>query len=356
MAKECCNKKLGTVGGQAVIEGIMMKSKTHYALSVRMPDGSIKTEVDKSTTIRDKYKILRLPIIRGVVNMIETLILSYSTLTKSAEALGIDEEEEESKFEKWLKKTFGKSIFDIIMVIATILGFALAFFLFSFLPSLVTKAVDNGTNGALGWFKNLMEGLIKMAIFIGYIWAVSFMKDIKRTFQYHGAEHKSIFCYESGEELTPENAAKFTRFHPRCGTSFLFVMLALSILVYSLPFISWDNMILRVLLKVLFLPVIVGLGYEFLMYAGKHNNVVTRVLSAPGLWIQRLTTKEPTTDMLEVAIAALKAALPNEFPVEEKVEEIVEENAEGATEEINNTEETVEETPAVEENNSENNN
>ncbi len=308
------NPRLGVVGGQAVLEGVMMRHKNRYSVSVRRENGEIATENREFISVRKKIKILNIPIIRGTVNFIEMMILSYKTLSISAEAYGIDEEEEESKFEKWLRTKFGKSIMDIVMVISTVLGLALGVGIFFFLPIFLTKGVDHIVGGKLGWFKNLVEGIIKVVIFIAYLWGVSFMSEIKRTFEYHGAEHKSIFCYESGEELTPENAKKFKRFHPRCGTSFMFVMIAISIIIYSLPFVTWDSVIIRFLTKLAMLPIVVGAGYEFLMYAGKHDNRLVRALSAPGLWMQRITTREPDLDQLAVAIEALKSSMPEEFP------------------------------------------
>lgn len=315
MKEEKKKSKLGTVGGQAVIEGVMMKSRERYAVSVRMPDGSIKTTANEFVSVRKKYKMLNIPLIRGVVNFIEMMKLSFKTLTMSAESLGIDMDEE-SKFEKWLREKLGKSVMDIIMVISTVLGLGIGFGLFFFLPIWLTKFVDAAAGG-IGWYKNLIEGLVKIVIFIAYIWLISLMPDIRRTFEYHGAEHKSIFCYESGSELTPENAKNFSRFHPRCGTSFIFVMLAISILIYSLPFITWENSVVRVLSKIIMLPVIVGTGYEILMFTGKHTNIFTRILAAPGMWMQRLTTREPDIKQLEVAIKSLKTALPEEFPPED---------------------------------------
>lgn len=308
------NPRLGAVGGQAVLEGVMMRHKNRYSVSVRRENGEIVTENREFISVRKKNKILNIPIIRGTVNFIEMMILSYKTLSISAEAYGIDEEEEESKFEKWLRTKFGKSIMDIVMVISTVLGLALGVGIFFFLPIFLTKGVDHIVGGKLGWFKNLVEGIIKVVIFIAYLWGVSFMSEIKRTFEYHGAEHKSIFCYESGEELTPENAKKFKRFHPRCGTSFMFVMIAISIIIYSLPFVTWESVIIRFLTKLAMLPIVVGAGYEFLMYAGKHDNRLVRALSAPGLWMQRITTREPDLDQLAVAIEALKSSMPEEFP------------------------------------------
>ncbi|MBE6631873.1 MAG: DUF1385 domain-containing protein [Ruminococcaceae bacterium] len=327
-----CNRK-NSVGGQAVLEGIMMKSKDKYSIAVRKDDGSISVSDHEFRSVRKRLKFLNIPILRGAVNFIETMMLSYKTLAISADALGIAEEEE-SKFEKWLKKKFGKSIVDFVMVISGVLGVALALGLFVFLPILATRGIEYLAGGELGLFKNLIEGCIKILIFILYIWGVSFMKDIRRTFEYHGAEHKSIFCYESGDELTVENVKKYKRFHPRCGTSFIFVVLIISILVYSLPFVTWDNMLLRSLTKILLLPIVVGTSYEFIMWAGKHdNNIIAKILSAPGLFMQRITTKEPDDGQIEVAIVALKRSLPEVFGNESEAEaEVVltkEENGDG---------------------------
>lgn len=310
-AKNC---RLGTVGGQAVLEGVMMKNKRNWAVAVRMPDMSIKVTKGEHITLKDRYKFFRIPIIRGIVNFVESMIFSYKTLAISTESMGLDEIEAESKFEKWLDKHLGKNLMNVVMGIAAVLGVCLGVGLFFFLPIWITRGVEALCGGNIGWFKNLLEGIIKIVIFIGYLLAVSLMKDIRRTFEYHGAEHKSIFCYESGEELTLENARKHKRFHPRCGTSFLFVMLFLSILIYSLPFITWDNMLLRLVTKLLMLPLIVGIGFEFIMFSGKHDNLLTRILSAPGKWMQHITTREPDDGQLECAIAALKCALPEEFP------------------------------------------
>lgn len=306
--------RIGSVGGQAVLEGVMMKSRDRYSVAVRKEDGEIDITTNRLVPLKNKYKILGWPLIRGVVNFGEMMSLSYKTLEISARAMGIDDESSETKFEKWLREKFGKGILDVIMVISTVLGVALGVGLFFFLPILVTKGIDALAGGSLGFVRNLIEAIIKMGIFVGYIVLVSLMPDIRRTFEYHGAEHKSIFCYENGEELTPENVRKYTRFHPRCGTSFLIVMLLISVLLYSLPIFTWDNMLLRMLTKIIFLPVLVSVGYEFIRYAGRHNNLLVRILSKPGLWMQRLTTREPDDAQLEVAIAALKAALPEEFP------------------------------------------
>ena len=314
-----CSARLGKVGGQAVIEGVMMKAGDRTVTTCRKEDGSLVVTDDSFVSIRTKYKILDLPIIRGVVNFIEMMILSFKTLGASADALGL-EEEEPSKFEKWLTEKLGGKITDVIMIFSLILGLGLSVLLFVFLPIWITAGInlllglfDVATMPA--WLSAIVEGVVKMAIFIGYLAGVSLVPDIKRTFMYHGAEHKSIACFESGEELTPANAMKHTRFHPRCGTSFMFFMILLGIfagfiiktILPDLP--TWAYTGIRLLI----LPLLMGLGYEFIRFAGKHPNALTRAISAPGLWVQRITTKEPTEDMLEVAITSLKCALRDDF-------------------------------------------
>ncbi len=302
--------RLGTVGGQAVLEGVMMKSKKLVALSVRNTSGEIITETQEFSTIRDKHKILSLPIIRGFVNFVETMLLSFKTLNRSADLLGI--EEEPSKFEIWLEKKFGKSITAIASVIGTVIGLFLAVFLFMYLPALISDLIDNIYYNI--YLKSVIEGVLKIGIFIAYIALVGLMPDMKRVFQYHGAEHKSIFCHEAGLELTCENVKKQLRFHPRCGTSFLFVMMFIGIII-SVFYIDLPRLP-RVLIKLLTLPVIVGVGFEFIKFAGTHDSAFVRILSAPGLWVQRLTTKEPDLSQIEVAISALKASLPDIYPPE----------------------------------------
>ena len=308
------NCRLGVVGGQAVLDGVMMKHGDRVSVAVRRENGDIVVEDDEFVSVRKKHKILNIPILRGVVNMVEMLALSIKTLNKSAIMSGIEEELEESKFEKWMKKHFGKGILDLVMVLATILGVALSLFLFIFLPSFFTKLIEDLSGKDLGGAKNVIEGGLKIVIFIGYLCLCLLMKDIRTTFRYHGAEHKTIFCYEAGEELTPENVKKYKRFHPRCGTSFMFVIILISIAIAFLPIFSWENRLLRFAIKLAFLPLLVGLSFEFIKFAGKHDNIFTRILSAPGLWMQRITTKEPTLEQIEVAIHALKSSMPSEFP------------------------------------------
>ena len=317
MSKKCeTNCRLGKVGGEAVLEGVMMRCGDRYSIASRKEDGSITVSDHSYRSLRKRNKFFNIPILRGIVTLVESFKLSFKVLTLSAEAIGMDLDEPESKFEEWLLKKFGDKIFNIIMAIASVLGVVLAVGLFFLLPTAATKGLDYllGLGGlSLGWAKTLCEGIVRIGIFVCYILLVSLMPDIRRTFEYHGAEHKSIACYESGDELTPENAAKHTRFHARCGTSFIFVMLIISVLVFSLPFVPWDNIWIRYAIKLPLMPIICGLGYEFILFAGKHDNIFTRILSAPGLWMQRVTTREPDLDQLEIAITALKASMPEEF-------------------------------------------
>ncbi|MBQ4556861.1 MAG: DUF1385 domain-containing protein [Clostridia bacterium] len=343
MAKNCeKNCRLGKVGGEAVLEGVMMRCGDRYSVASRKEDGSITVSNHSYTSIRKKNKFFNLPIIRGIVALVESFKLSFKVLTISAEALDMDLDEPESKFEKWLLEKFGDKLFNIIMSIAGFFGILLAVGLFFFLPTMATKGIDYllGLAGlSLGWAKTLCEGVIRIAIFVCYILLVSLMPDIRRTFEYHGAEHKSIACYEAGDDLTPENAKKYTRFHARCGTSFIFVMLILSVLVFSLPFVPWDNIWLRYAIKLPLMPLICGLGFEFISFAGKHDNIVTRILSAPGLLMQRVTTREPDLKQLEIAIVAIKSSMPEEFD-QAQVDAIIEASKpEEEKEEEENTEE-----------------
>ena len=321
---QCC--RLGKVGGEAVLEGVMMRAGDRYSVASRKEDGSITVSNHSYTSLRKKNKFFNLPIIRGVVSLVESMKLSFKVLSISAEAIGVDLDEPETKFEKWLQDKLGDKMFGVLMGFAVFVGVLLAVGLFFLLPTALTKGVDHLlglVGGTLGWAKTLCEGVIRIGIFVCYILLVSLMSDIRRTFEYHGAEHKTIACYEAGVELTPENAKKYSRFHARCGTSFIFVMLILSVLVFSLPFVPWDNIWVRYLIKLPLMPIICGLGFEFIAYAGKHDNILTRILSAPGLWMQRVTTREPDEKQLEIAITALMASMPEEFG-EEKVNAIIE--------------------------------
>ena len=290
-----------SIGGQAIYEGVMMRGPKKYSVAIRLPDGTIKTEVHFNKSIKDRYKLFKLPILRGISGLFESLALGYKTLLYSFEKAGL-EEGEPSKFDLWLEKVFGKATTKVIVVIGAVLGVVLALGLFSYLPSLGVKLAS----GIIPkWARSIVEGLIKIAVFVIYLAAASKMPDIERTFEYHGAEHKTIFTYEEGAELTVEEVRKRKRFHPRCGTSFILIVLVISIIVSSLPIITWENALIRAITKLAFLPLIVGISYEIIHVAGKYDNIVTRTISAPGMWLQRITTREPNDEEIEVAIAAM---------------------------------------------------
>ena len=306
-----------SVGGQALIEGIMMQGPKGAAVSVRTPDGEIDTEMVDFKHAKDKFKPLGWPLIRGVVAYIESMIFGYKCLMISAEKSGLedleDSDENSSKLDKWLNEHIDKKVLGVLTGVASILGMLLAFLLFFYLPTVAVNFLNKLANDALLNYRALFEGIIRMAIFVAYIALVSLMKDIKRTFMYHGAEHKTIFCYEKGCELTVENVKKQSRFHPRCGTSFIFVILIISVIISSAISVTWPELrnqtVLWIAIKVLILPLITGISYEFIKYAGRHNNLFVKILAAPGLWMQKLTTKEPDDDMIEVALAAFKAVI-----------------------------------------------
>ena len=317
---DSCALRLGKVGGQAVLEGVMMKAGDRTVTTCRKEDGSLAVVDNSFVSIRKKHKIFDLPLIRGVVSFVESMILSVKTLGASADAMGL-EEEEPSKFEKWLAKKFGANIIDFVMVLSVILGLGLSVLLFVFLPIWISAGINALLDLIWGITMTetvvaVLEGVMKMAIFLAYLSLVSLMKDIKRTFMYHGAEHKSIACFEAGVELTPENAKNYSRFHPRCGTSFMFFMILLGIFAGLIikTLLPGLNVWAYTAIRLLILPLLMGLGFEIIRLAGKHPNFITRAISAPGLWVQRITTKEPTLDMLEVAIVSLKGALRDEYP------------------------------------------
>ena len=298
--KQSCAIKT-SVGDQALLEGIMMKGPFKSAMAVRKPNGEIDLSVwdtKKLTGIR------KVPFVRGIFNFVDTLIQGYDCLMKSAEISG--QEEEPDKFELWLDKTFGKAAGSVFSTIVTVLALVLAIGLFFGVPALVTGLVSDFITSKVAL--SAIEGVIKIGLFLVYVIGVSQMKDIKRTFMYHGAEHKTIFCYEQGLDLTVENVRMQKRFHPRCGTSFLLIVLVVSVLVSSV--ITWENLLIRVLLKVLMLPITVGISYEIIKFAGRHDNWFTKIISAPGLWLQNFTTQEPDDSMIEIAIAAVTPVLP----------------------------------------------
>ncbi|MBQ9958803.1 MAG: DUF1385 domain-containing protein [Oscillospiraceae bacterium] len=289
-----------SIGGQAVMEGITMKGPKLTCLATRMPDGSIKTEI----TDTKQNPAAKVPIVRGVTAMVIALSEGYKHLMASADNAFPDMEED--KFDQWLKKHFGDKVSNVVGMLAAVIAGFLAIGMFVLLPTFLTGLLDKLI--PLGVFKTLVEGLLKVIIFLLYLVGISRMKEIKRVFSYHGAEHKTIFCYESGEALTVENVKKHGRFHPRCGTSFMFITVLISILVFS--FVPWTNTWVRMLYKLICLPLVMGLSFESIRYAGKHDNLLSRILAAPGVLVQRLTVFEPDDGMIEVAIAAMSAVIP----------------------------------------------
>lgn len=316
-----------SIGGQALIEGIMMRGPKGNAMSVRLPDGTIETEVEPFVPLKNKCKILGWPIIRGVAGFIESMVTGYKYLMKSADKTMTEEEKEEemSKLDRWLTDHMGEKMMAVVGVISAILGVALAFVIFMYLPTLCVDLIDDYIlrNVDILRFHPLLEGVLRMIIFVLYMYVVSRMSMIKRVFMYHGAEHKTIFCYENALDLTVENVRKMSRFHPRCGTSFMFVMIIISVLVSSalvliFPELAEINRLLWIAIKVAILPLVMGLGYEFIKYAGKHENIIVKFLSAPGLLMQRITTVEPTDDIIEVAIESIRAVITDN-PEDDKI-------------------------------------
>lgn len=293
------------IGGQALIEGIMMRGIDKASMSCRMPDGSIETETWPIKNGKNAPWYRKTPFVRGIFNMITSLADGYKCISKSADKQMTDDEEP-SKFEKWLTDKFGDKFMTFVMGLAGVIGVVLALFLFVYLPMFFTKFLDGYISS--NFLLTLIEGAIKIVIFITYLWATSKIKDMNIMYKYHGAEHKTIFCYEHGEELTVENVRKQSRFHPRCGTSFVLIVLIVSILVFSV--VTWSSRLKRFLLKILLLPIVIGIAYEIIRLAGKYDNVATRIVSAPGLWLQRITTNEPDDKQIEVAIEALNAVIP----------------------------------------------
>ncbi len=304
-------KKKVYIGGQAVMEGVMMRAPEKMAIAVRrMSDGKIDTFTQEIVPPAKKNKFYGWPVVRGVVAFISALFTGMNTITRSAQmAGGEDIEEEPSKFELWLAKITGRKVDDVVMVLAVVLAVTLAVGLFFVLPSLAGSAISRLLPGQT-LLVNLIEGLVRIVIFLCYILGVSRMKEIKRVFMYHGAEHKTVYCHENDEELTVENCMKYPVMHPRCGTAFLLIVMLVSIIVTSVASVFGldNNWLTRILVRIVMLPVVAGLSFEALQYLGKHDTPVTRVLRWPGMQLQRLTALEPTPDMVEVAIVAMKLA------------------------------------------------
>ena len=298
--------KKTSIGGQALIEGIMMRGPETTAMAVRHVSGKIIIE-EWETAGKNKPRFMRLPFVRGIFNFIDSLRFGYKCLMRSAELSGLEEEEEE----KDKKKGVSPQLMNFLMALSAVLGVAVAVVLFMWLPAFLFRGLCKAApafNHAL--LRGVFEGVFRIVLFVGYIALVAQMKDIKRVFMYHGAEHKTIFCYEQGKPLTVENIRPECRFHPRCGTSFMILMLLVGMIVSML--IPDMNSVLRTVVKILTIPAVVGVGYELIKLAGRKDNLFTRIISAPGLWMQRLTTKEPDDSMIECAIAAMERVIPDD--------------------------------------------
>ncbi|MBQ7965288.1 MAG: DUF1385 domain-containing protein [Ruminococcus sp.] len=315
---ETNQRKITSIGGSALIEGIMMRGPKRTTIAVRTGENEIHTEDINTPSISSKGKFFRLPLIRGVVGIIDSMRLSYKALSVSADKAlesGMVEDEEPSKFEKWLTDKFGDKLMNVIMVFATVLGVALSLGLFFFLPSFLYDllALAFPSIADVVFAKSVFEGVLKIALFLGYVVLCSRMEEMRRVFMYHGAEHKTIFCYEAELPLTVENVKKQSRFHPRCGTSFLVITLIVGIVLgLFIPAQPFGISILRPVFKLLLLPLMIGVGYEVIKLCGKHDNKFTRILAAPGVWAQHITTKEPDDKMIEVAIEAMTAVIPDD--------------------------------------------
>lgn len=306
-----------SIGGQAILEGVMMRGPHKTAMAVRKPDKEIEYKVEENGT-KKRNAILKLPVIRGAVNFIDSLVVGMKALMYSAEFIDLEEEEEtESKFDKWLEEKLGDKIKDIVIYFSIALSIVLSVGLFILLPTAVTRGLEwifSYTSishiAETKLFTSITEGAVRMIIFVGYLALISQMKDIKRVFEYHGAEHKTIACYEAGEELTVENVKKHSRFHPRCGTNFLLFVMIISIILFAL--LPKTGIILRMLMRIALLPVVAGLSYEVIKLAGRSKNGCVRAFTKPGLWLQRLTTREPDAEQIEVAITSMKAVIPDD--------------------------------------------
>jgi uncharacterized protein YqhQ len=296
-----------TIGGQALLEGILMRGPEKQSIVVRRPDGGLEVKVEELHLIKERYPILGVPFIRGVVNFLDSMVKGVQALMFSAEFYPEDEEQEPTKLERWVEAHFGsEALTQFVIYVAVVLGILFSVGLFVLLPALVSGLLQ--TVIPQFWIRNLLEGVLRVVIFFLYLIFCSKQNDIKRVFSYHGAEHKTIFCYEQGLPLTVENVRIQRRHHPRCGTSFLFVVLVIAIVIFSV--VRVESVALQLVCKLLLLPVVVGITYEINRWMGRHDNWFSRLFTAPGLWMQNFTTNEPDDSMIEVAIAALKEVLP----------------------------------------------
>ncbi len=298
-----------SIGGQALIEGILMRGPHKQAIAIRRPDGGIEINEEPLKLIKDRHPILGVPFIRGTVNFLDSMVKGVQALMFSAEFYPEEEEEGPSKFELWLEKHLGTDAFNqAIIYLAVVLGVGFSVVLFILLPALVCGLLQNVIPSF--FIRNLLEGVTRIVIFFIYLILCSKQQDMRRVFSYHGAEHKTIFCYERRLPLTVEYVRDMPRHHPRCGTSFLFVVMVIAILIFSV--VQVDNVVLQLFIKLLLLPVVVGITYEINRWMGRHDNLLTRICTAPGLWMQNFTTNEPDDSMIECAIEAMKRVIPEE--------------------------------------------
>ncbi len=293
------------VGGQAVIEGVMMKNGSLYATAIRKPDKDILIDKRKYVSLTERHKLLGLPFVRGAVAFLESMIIGMKILTFSAEFFEVDEEEQPSKLDLWLEKKFGDKVENAVIAISVVLAMLFALGLFLFLPATLSQLMRDVLPS--GRWMNLADGIIRIAILLIYLVAISRLKDIQRVFQYHGAEHKTIHCYECDEPLTVENVRRMSRLHKRCGTNFIFIVVAISVIVLTV--INVQTYLLRLAVRLLCLPIIAGISYEVLKLFGRKDSGLVDILTYPGLMLQKITTSEPDDAQIEIAIAALNASL-----------------------------------------------
>ncbi|MCT4633547.1 MAG: DUF1385 domain-containing protein [Firmicutes bacterium] len=305
----CKTKKFASVGGQALIEGVMMRGQSNIAIAVRKSDGEIVLKKDPVKKVGSSF--FKLPLIRGMYALVSSMVVGIKALTYSAEFFEEADEVKETKFDLFLKKIFKEKTDDVLVFFSMLFAIIMALFLFTFLPTFLIATLRAKVTNPI--YLSAFEGVLKIALFVAYILLISRMNDVKRVFQYHGAEHKTIHCLESGKELTVENCREFSTLHPRCGTSFLLIVLVISITIFS--FVSWTSPVMRVVWKIVLLPVVAGVSFEVLKWTGKGNSSFAKIISKPGMMMQKLTTNEPDDKQLEVAIAALKHAIEDESDV-----------------------------------------
>ena len=313
MSDKKCELIAKSIGGQAVIEGVMMRGKSMYCMAVRNYNTKeISIEKKEVLSVNNRAKILRLPFIRGIASFVDSLVLGMKIITRSASLSGLDGDEKEdkkSKLDIWLENKFGEKLTDYIIYFSVFVSIILSIAIFMVLPVWISGFITRAFNISL-WGIGIVEGIVRILIFLFYLLLISKMKDVQRLFKYHGAEHKTINCFEKGDELTVENVLNHTRLHKRCGTSFLIIVMIVSMIVFM--FLKTDNITIRVLSRVVLVPLIAGISYEIIKFAGKCDNVFVKIISAPGMALQKLTTKEPEKDMIETAILALKGVLEEE--------------------------------------------